>query len=246
MYALIGKTLGHSFSANFFNDKFQKENINETYVLAPLANISDLNQFLNNYPELKGFNVTIPYKEQIIPFLDYISPEANEIGAVNVVKIDWIDGKRYLSGFNTDAIGFQDSIYLLIKPNMRKALILGTGGASRAVEYILHSMGIATVKVSRNKTTDCLTYSELSEKIMTNHLIIVNTTPLGTWPDTELCPDIPYQFITPQHLCFDLVYNPEITTFLKKSAAKDASVKNGLQMLHLQALAAWKIWTTKK
>lgn len=244
MYALIGNPLGHSFSANFFNEKFRREHIDNRYILAQLDDISDVTLLLEDHPDLQGFNVTIPYKQQIIPYLDSLSDEAREIGAVNVVKVEHRDGKRYLKGFNSDAIGFRESIAPLIKPDMKRALILGTGGASHAVDYVLRSLGIETVKVSRTKSEDRLTYADLTEDVMRSHLVIVNTTPLGTWPNTEACPDIPYDFITPGHLCFDLVYNPETTTFMKKAAEHGATVKNGLEMLHLQAIGAWKIWNS--
>lgn len=244
MYALIGKPLGHSFSANFFNEKFKREHIDNRYILAQLDDISDVTLLLEDHPDLQGFNVTIPYKQQIIPYLDSLSDEAREIGAVNVVKVEHKDGKRYLKGFNSDAIGFKESIAPLIKPDMKRALILGNGGASHAVDYVLRSLGIETVKVSRTKAEGRLTYADLTEDVMKNHLVIVNTTPVGTWPNTEVCPDIPYDYITPGHLCFDLVYNPETTTFMKKAAEHGATVKNGLEMLHLQAIGAWKIWNS--
>ncbi len=244
MYALIGKPLGHSFSANFFNEKFQREHIDNRYILAPLDDISDVIKLLEDHPDLQGFNVTIPYKQQIIPYLDALSDEAREIGAVNVVKVEHKDGKRFLKGFNSDAIGFKESISPLIKSDMKRALILGTGGASKAVDYVLRSLGIETVKVSRKASEEVLTYSDLTEEVMKEHLVIVNTTPLGTWPNTDACPDIPYDFITPNHLCFDLVYNPETTTFMRKAAEHEATVKNGLEMLHLQAIGAWDIWNS--
>lgn len=246
MYALIGKPLGHSFSADFFNEKFKREGIDNSYILAPLDCISEVAQLLESHPDLQGFNVTIPYKQQIIPYLDALSEEAMEIGAVNVVKVENINGKRFLKGFNSDTIGFKESITPLIKPYMKKALILGTGGASHAVEYVLRSAGIETVKVSRNEARGILTYAQLSKEVMDNHPIIVNTTPLGMWPKIDVCPDIPYDLITSQHLCFDLVYNPEVTSFMKKAAERGAAVKNGLQMLHLQAIAAWNIWNNNE
>ncbi len=242
MYALIGNPLSHSFSADFFNDKFKKENINEYYKLAPLTHLADLSEFLNANPDLKGFNVTIPYKESIIPFLDSLSSEAFEIGAVNVVKIDTANGQKKLKGYNTDAIGFKTSIMPLLKPYMKHAIILGTGGASNAVDFVLRSIGLETIKVSRRKTSGQLTYPELSEEVLAKHTVIVNTTPLGMWPHTDSFPDMPYHFITPAHLCFDLIYNPDVTAFMRKASEQGAIVKNGLEMLHLQALAAWDIW----
>ena len=244
MFALIGKPLAHSFSADFFNEKFKREGIDNKYILAPLDSISEVTRLLDDHPDLQGFNVTIPYKQQIIPYLDALSHEAREIGAVNVVKVSHRGGKRFLKGYNSDAIGFKNSIAPLLKPDMTKALILGTGGASHAVEYVLRSLGIECVKVSRTPADGRIIYSDLSEAVMAAHLVIVNTTPLGTWPNTDTCPDIPYHLLSPRHLCFDLVYNPSITLFMKKAAENGATVKNGLEMLHLQALAAWDIWNS--
>lgn len=246
MFALIGKPLGHSFSADFFNEKFRQEGIDNSYILAPLDNISEVATLLDSHPDLQGFNVTIPYKQQIIPYLDALSDEAMEIGAVNVVKVENINGRRFLKGFNSDAIGFKKSIRPLITPDMKKALILGTGGASHAVEYVLRSEGIDTVKVSRKAAPGRLTYADLTKEVMDSHLVIVNTTPLGTWPNTDTCPDLPYGMISPRHLCFDLVYNPDMTLFMKKAAERGATVKNGLEMLHLQAFAAWDIWNNNE
>ena len=211
MYGLIGNPLGHSFSAKFFNEKFRKEGIEESYNLFPLPDILCVNEMLRENKELKGFNVTIPYKEQIIPLLDSISKEAAEIGAVNVVRVDNYEGKQWLSGFNTDVIGFRESIRPLLRPEMKKALVLGTGGASRSVVYALSNMGIRVTLVSRAKNENTITYSELTKDIIESNLIIVNTTPLGMWPEIDRCPDIPYQFITDRHVCYDLVYNPEET-----------------------------------
>lgn len=244
MFALIGKPLAHSFSADFFNEKFKREGIDNKYILAPLDSITEVTKLLDDHPDLQGFNVTIPYKQQIIPYLDSLSVEAREIGAVNVVKVERKGGRIFLKGYNSDAIGFKNSIAPLLMPSMDKALILGTGGASHAVDYVLRSLGIKTVKVSRTPALGKLTYGDLSEEVMASHLVIVNTTPLGTWPNTDTCPDIPYKLITPRHLCFDLVYNPALTLFMKKAADQGATVKNGLEMLHLQALAAWEIWNS--
>lgn len=241
MYGLIGKPLGHSFSASFFNDKFEKENIPEHYSLFPLDNIGQLQQLLNDHPDLKGLNVTIPYKKEVIPFLSELSEAASEIGAVNVIKFG-SDGK--LSGHNTDAIGFRNSIEPLLEPHMKKALVLGTGGASLAVAYVLRSLGLQVTFVSRKSSPGMLTYSELTPEVIAENHVIVNTTPLGTWPDTDACPDIPYNLLTPAHLCHDLVYNPEITKFMRLANEYGAKVKNGLEMLKGQAVAAWEIWNS--
>lgn len=241
MFGLIGKPLGHSFSAKFFNKKFSEEGIPEHYDLFPLDDIKDLETLINNHPDLRGLNVTIPYKQQVIPFLSSLDEDASEIGAVNVIKF-LPDGK--LKGYNTDAIGFRDSISPLLKPHMKKALVLGTGGASKAICHVLRKLGLSVLKVSRNAKDDTLSYSQLTPDIISTHHVIVNTTPLGMWPHTEEAPAIPYSLLTPDHLCYDLVYNPEVTEFMKRASEKGAAVKNGLDMLHGQALAAWEIWTS--
>lgn len=239
MYGLIGKPLGHSFSANFFNKKFTDENIPERYFLFPLDSITELPSLLRNHPDLKGLNVTIPYKQTVIPYLDSLDKAAAEIGAVNVIKIS---KDNSLKGYNSDAVGFKDSIEPLIHDHMKRALVLGTGGASKAVCYVLKMLGIEVLSVSRNSHDEVISYNDLSPEIISSHHIIVNTTPLGMWPNVDQAPDIPYHLLTPQHLCYDLVYNPETTTFMKRSAQHGATVKNGLDMLHGQALAAWRIW----
>lgn len=243
MYGLIGKKLGHSFSANFFNKKFKDEGICEEYKLFPIDSISCLPDILKNYDGLKGLNVTIPYKEEVIPFLNEMSPEAREIGAVNTILISRMGQYIFLKGFNTDALGFKNSILPLIRPEMKHSLVLGTGGASKAVDYVLGSLGINVTKVSRTGHADnIITYNDITEEIIANNLLIINTTPLGMYPETETCPPLPYNYLTKRHLCYDLVYNPEMTLFLQKSKEMGAEVKNGLEMLKLQALAAWEIW----
>jgi len=242
MYGLIGYPLSHSFSADFFNKKFREEKIDESYDLFPIETISVLPEFLKTRPELNGLNVTIPYKEKVLPYLDAISDEASQIGAVNVIRIERSGDSHQLCGYNTDAKGFHDSIMPLMKPHMQNALILGTGGASRAVEFVLRKMGLGMKKVSRNPREGQLSYSQLTPDILSSHHVIVNTTPLGMWPDVDNAPDIPYSLLTHYHLCYDLIYNPEETAFLKKASEHRAAVKNGLEMLHIQALAAWEIW----
>ena len=242
MYGLIGNPIKHSFSADFFNSKFKREGIDEEYRLFQLEKIDDLKELLTEHKDLKGLNVTIPYKQQVIPYLDGLSDEAREIGAVNVIKIS--EGGHRLEGFNSDAVGFRDSIKPLLRPHMRKALILGTGGASRAVEYVLRKEGLEVMKVSRKGKDGLLSYSDMTQEVMSEFHIIVNTTPLGMWPKTDTCPDIPYSLLTPGHLCFYLVYNPETTLFMQKASEMGATVKNGLEMLHGQAIAAWKIWNS--
>ena len=246
MYGLIGYPLQHSFSSKFFNEKFQREGIDAEYLNFEIEHIFDLRRILVFNPHLKGLNVTIPYKEAVITFLDDISPEAREIGAVNVIKIERSFGNTYgykLTGYNTDYIGFKNSIQPFILPEQhRKALVLGTGGASKAVCKALETLGIDWTYVSRNAKVGTLTYDTLTPEIISEYKVIVNTTPLGTFPNVDDCPNIPYSSLTPQHLLYDLVYNPTETTFLKKGKQMGATIKNGAEMLELQALAAWEIW----
>ncbi|NLZ94929.1 MAG: shikimate dehydrogenase [Bacteroidales bacterium] len=246
IYGLIGFPLAHSFSAKFFNEKFQKEGINAEYLNFEIEHIFDLRRVLLFNPHLKGLNVTIPHKEAVIEFLDDISPIAKKIGAVNVIKIErgYRDTYGYkLKGYNTDYIGFKDSISPLINPELhRKALVLGTGGASKAVCSALEALGVEWTYVSRTPREGALTYDTLTPDILSDNKIIINTTPLGTYPNIEESPNIPYQALTSQHLLYDLVYNPTETTFLRKGRQMGAATKNGEEMLQLQALAAWDIW----
>ncbi|MDD2476247.1 MAG: shikimate dehydrogenase [Dysgonamonadaceae bacterium] len=250
MYGLIGYPLQHSFSSKFFNEKFKDENIDAEYLNFEIEHIFDLRRILVFNPHLKGLNVTIPYKEAVITFLDDISPVAKEIGAVNVIKIErtFTDTYGYkLKGYNTDYIGFKKSIQPLIVPNLHnRALVLGTGGASKAVCKALESLGIAWTYVSRTPKKGALTYDALTPEILSDNKIIINTTPLGTFPNVDDCPNIPYSALTPQHLLYDLVYNPSVTTFLKRGQQMGSTIKNGAEMLELQALAAWDIWTEGK
>ena len=243
MYGLIGKKLIHSFSADFFNKKFQQEGINEEYRLFPIPDLDDLPLLLALNPDLKGLNVTIPYKQKVIPYLSELSEEAKNIGAVNVIKVVYKNEKIILKGYNSDCIGFKNSLVPLLNNDIKKALILGTGGASKAVAYVLECLGIAYKFVSRSPKEGQLSYSELSSDVLSKTLLIVNTTPLGMFPKVDEYPPIPYHLLTPKHLCYDLVYNPEETQFMKIARSYGAKVKNGLEMLELQALAAWDIWT---
>lgn len=243
LYGLIGRKLGHSFSAEFFNKKFKEEGINASYRLFELKEISELPEILINNKNLKGLNVTVPFKEEVLPYLTSIAEEAEEIGAVNVLKINPDKNKLDIKGFNTDVIGFRDSLVPLLRPDINQALILGTGGASKAVGFVLKKLGIKTLFVSRQTSKGDLTYEMIDKKIMEQNLLIVNTTPLGMFPDINSAPPLPYDFITNEHICYDLVYNPLETVFLKKAALKGAVIKNGLEMLHLQAIASWDIWT---
>ncbi|MDE5887701.1 MAG: shikimate dehydrogenase [Muribaculaceae bacterium] len=242
MYGLIGNPLGHSFSADFFNEKFKKEEINESYKLFPLENIELLPSLLEKYPHLKGLNVTIPYKREVLQYLDSLSDAVKEIGAVNVIKIIRSQHTVKLIGYNSDAVGFRKTIEPLLKPYMTKALVLGTGGASKAVIYVLKSLGLEVISVSRERTESSISYSDLSPELLTSCFVIVNTTPLGMWPKVDEAPDLPYSALTKKHLLYDLVYNPQITEFMKKGALRGATVKNGLDMLHEQAIEAWRIW----
>lgn len=242
MFGLIGRKISHSYSADFFNRKFEREGIKNSYELFPLPSIQDFKSLIESHPELEGLNVTIPYKQEIIPFLNSLSEEANEIGAVNVIQFKRDNGNLYLKGFNTDSIGFEKSLLPLLKPDIKNALILGTGGASKAVAYILKKHGINITFVSRNPKEDDLAYDQLNREIMNKNLLIVNTTPVGMFPDVDGYPQIPYDLLTELHVCYDVVYNPEETVFLKKAKERGATIKNGIEMLRLQALAAWDIW----
>ena len=240
-YGLIGYPLGHSFSKRFFTEKFENEQINAIYESYPIDNIQKLTKIIASV-ELSGLNVTIPYKEQVIPFLDELNKDAAEIGAVNVIKFIRSNNTLTLKGFNTDAIGFENSIRPLLKAHHSKALILGTGGASKAIKFVLQKLGIETVYVSRTPTVGQLTYGELNEIIMSDFTVIVNASPVGTFPNVDTCPAIPYQFLTDKHLLYDVVYNPAETLFLKKGREQGAVGLNGEQMLVEQAMAAWEIW----
>lgn len=244
MYGLIGFPLGHSFSARYFAKKFKRENINESYHLFEIPEISELPDLIYEHPDLNGLNVTIPYKREIFKYLDDISEDARAIGAVNVIKIErnCTGRKKKLIGFNSDWRGFSESLRPMLHDDVKKALVLGTGGASAAVVYALLQIGIEPTLVSRKPKENCITYNDLDENIMQSHLLIVNTTPLGMSPNTDTYPEIPYNLLKSRHICYDLVYNPVKTEFMKRSAESGACVKNGLEMLHLQAELSWKIW----
>lgn len=242
-YGLLGYPLGHSFSKNYFNQKFEAEKINAEYLNFEIPNIKNIKEVLKENPDLRGLNVTIPYKEQVIPFLDELDKDASVIGAVNVIKFaKGMFGKQKLIGFNSDIIGFKQSIAPLLTSKHRKALILGTGGASKAVFHGLKQLGVGSTLVSRKEKEFCITYEEITPEIMKSYTVIVNTTPLGMYPNINSCPNIPYDLLTPDHLLYDLLYNPDETLFMKKGKEKGAVVKNGLEMLLLQAFASWEIW----
>ena len=246
LYGLLGYPLGHSFSAKYFAEKFAKEGIDATYKNFEFAEVADAVAYLLQQDDLQGFNVTIPHKQAIMPYLNGLSAEAEAIGAVNVVCVKRdADGAVKLLGCNSDVVGFSNSIQPLLRPKLHsKALVLGTGGASKAVMYGLRKLGVEPIYVSRTPTEGQLTYNDLTPEVMRNYKVIVNCTPLGMYPKVDACPDIPYQYLTPDHLLYDLVYNPLETLFMKRGAAQGAVVKNGLEMLHLQAEAAWVDWNS--
>jgi len=241
---LLGKTLAHSFSKQYFTEKFIRENINDyEYINIELDDIQKFTELLEQYPNLIGLNVTIPYKEQVLSFVDECDEIVKEIGAANTLKISKT-GK--ISAYNTDVYGFAQSIKPHIKKHHKQALILGSGGASKAVKFALNKMNIPVKIVSRNpQKSDEISYDNLDENTVKNHQIIVNTTPLGTYPNTESAPDFPYDFIEKNHIFYDLVYNPAQTIFLINARQKGATIINGLKMLQLQAEQSWKIWTKK-
>lgn len=241
-YGIIGNPLGHSFSRGFFTEKFAREGIDAQYLNFQIPEIKLLPEVLKENPELRGLNVTLPYKREVIPFLDELSEEAREIGAVNVIRCTMDNGRWTMKGFNSDIIGFTESIKPLLKPHHKKALILGTGGASRAIRVGLNRLGLEWKYVSRTPHEGMFTYNDITAETLKEYEVIVNCSPVGMYPKVDECPAIPYEYLTPDNLLFDLVYNPEITLFMKKGTLQGATVKNGLEMLHLQAIASWNFW----
>lgn len=240
---LIGKTLAHSFSKKYFENKFRKENISGwSYCNFEMKNISEFKNLIASQTDLAGINITYPFKEEIIPFLDFLDPEAGRIGAVNCVKIR----NRSTTGYNTDAYGFKQSIKPFLEPKHNKALVFGTGGSSKAIAYSLQQIGIEFYFVTsgNKKTENSFFYSELSPFVMSQFLLLINCTPLGMFPEINAAPQIPYESITKDHLAYDLIYNPEETLFLKQCRLKGAITINGLSMLQLQAEKSWEIWNT--
>jgi len=237
---LIGKTLSHSFSKNYFAEKFEREDINDfRYDNFELTSIEEFPDLIKSTPNLLGLNVTIPYKKEVMPFLDEISEEAQAVGAVNTI----LKKKNKLFGYNTDVIGFQQSLEPLLKSHHTKALILGTGGAAKAVAYVLNQLGIKFLFISRTPSENQLTYSQVDASVLESYPIVINTTPLGMYPKVDVAPGINFTSLNKQHLLYDLIYNPVETLFLQKGKARGATTKNGLQMLERQAEAAWAIWT---
>ncbi len=245
-YGLIGYPLGHSFSKSYFNEKFENEGINAEYINFEIPTLDSLPEILASNPELKGLNVTIPYKEKVISYLDSISPEARAIGAVNVIRVDHKGYDTYLKGFNSDVIGFTKSIEPLLERFHKKALILGTGGASKAINFGLKSLGLETVFVSRFERPGTIQYSQITPDIIQEYNVIVNCTPCGMYPHIDECPQLPYEAMTSKNILYDLLYNPDETLFMKKGAQHGATVKNGLEMLLLQAFASWEFWHNKE
>lgn len=240
-FGLIGKSLGHSFSKQYFEEKFQKEGLNHTFENFELSAIEEV-KLVFSIPDLKGLSVTIPYKEQIIPFLDSLSEEAQAIGAVNCVRIS---GEGEKTGYNTDAFGFHQMIKPFLTNDHERALILGTGGASKAVAYVLKKIGLDVLWVSRNpKEEKEFAYKDINEHMLRACKIIVNCTPVGTFPDVDDCIPFPFEYLTEKHLCVDLIYNPEESRFLKESRLHQATTLNGFSMLKEQANKAWEIWNS--
>lgn len=241
IFGLLGKNISYSFSRGYFTEKFKELNLNNyKYVNFDIQKIEDFPSIIEEYKNLKGINVTIPYKEEVIPFLSKLDKTAKKIGAVNTIKFT---KRGNLKGYNSDIVGFENSILHLIEKHHKKALILGTGGASKAIAYALKRNKIKFKFVSRNPSSKKeISYESLSEQIIEDYTIIINSTPLGTSPDIEKYPNIPYQFISKKHLLFDVIYNPDMTVFLSKGKKQGAKIKNGLEMLELQAEESWRIW----
>ena len=242
IYGLIGYPLGHSFSVGYFNEKFQNEGIDAKYVNFEIPQIDMLEEVIASNPDLKGLNVTIPYKEKVISYLDNVSPEARTIGAVNVIRVIHKGKSVILKGYNSDVIGFTQSIEPRLEPYHKKALILGTGGASKAVNYGLKSLGLETVLVSRYERPGTIQYEKLTPDDIREYNVIVNCTPCGMYPHTNKCPNLPYEAMDSHTLLYDLIYNPDETLFMYKGRKQGATVVNGLEMLLLQAFVSWEIW----
>lgn len=246
IYGLIGYPLEHSLSISYFNQKFEDEGIDAQYENFEIQSIESLMEVIDSTPNLRGLNVTIPYKEKVISYLDTLSPEARAIGAVNVIRVRHENNKVVLKGYNSDVIGFTQSIEPMLEKHHKKALILGTGGASKAVDYGLKALGLETVFVSRYKRPGTIQYKDITPEVIKEYNVIVNCTPCGMYPHTDECPDLPYESMDNHTILYDLIYNPDETLFMKKGAAFGANVKNGLEMLLLQAFASWEFWNTNE
>ena len=245
-FGLIGFPLGHSFSKSYFTEKFRAENLSDcSYENYPIEKITELKPILENEKDLIGLNVTIPYKQQVMELLDHIEDQALEIGAVNTIKVIRDRGKYSMSGYNTDVYGFEQPLMASLKSYHTHALILGTGGASKAVSYILRKHRIRYRFVSRiPKDDSVLSYSDLTPQVIRENLLIINCSPVGMHPNVDHHPDIPYEGVTERHILYDLIYNPEMTEFLKRGSKKKATLINGLPMLRIQAEKAWEIWNS--
>lgn len=245
-YGLIGFPLGHSFSISYFNEKFRNELIDAEYINFEIPTIEALPEVLASNPELRGLNVTIPYKEKVISYLDQVSPEARTIGAVNVIRVMHKGNDIILKGYNSDVIGFTKSIEPMLEKWHKKALILGTGGASKAIDYGLRSLGLETVFVSRYQRPETIQYESITPDVIKEYNVIINCTPLGMYPNVEQCPNLPYEAMDGHNILYDLIYNPDETLFMKRGAQYGANVKNGLEMLLLQAFASWEFWNEER
>jgi len=238
-FGLVGKNIGYSFSKNYFTERFRNDNVlDNSYDNFDIQDISEFPKIIEDNPDLAGLNVTIPYKEIVIPYLDSLSKKATQIGAINVIRFK----KGKLKGYNSDYYGFKKSLQPLLKPHHKKALILGTGGASKAIAFALDELDILYTFVSREAKENTIDYNRINATTFDNYQIIINCTPLGTSPNTAAFPPLPYEFFTENHIAFDLIYNPQETQFLSKAKANGATIKNGMEMLILQAEKAWKIW----
>lgn len=246
-FGLIGFPLSHSFSKKFFTEKFEKENILDCkYELFPIETADELLPLIAENPSLCGLNVTIPHKLNVIPFLSSIDQAAQEIGAVNCIAINQLGTSPVLKGYNTDAYGFAESLKPLLTQYHQKALIFGDGGAAKAVKFTLAQLGIPYQVVVRKAAANAILYADVTPDILTEHHLLINTTPLGMSPNLDSSPQIPYAYLTPKHLAYDLVYNPEETQFLSRAKESGAKIKNGLEMLYLQAERSWYIWNSIK
>lgn len=243
IYGLIGYPLVHSFSRDFFNQKFMAEGIDAEYINFEIESIDQLMEIIADHPNLNGLNVTAPYKEAVIPYLDSLDDDARDIGAVNVIRFIRKGRSLELRGYNSDVVGFGKTLPGILNPQRTSALVLGTGGAAKAVSAAFRHHGIKVQLVSRRKSEHTLIYEEITRAMVADYKIVVNATPLGKYPDDNCCPDFPYRFLTPAHLCYDLIYNPEETLFMRKASRYGAETKNGIEMLLLQAFDSYDIWT---
>lgn len=242
-FGLIGYPLSHSFSKKFFTEKFREERItNCEYELYPIENIDLFVKLWSDDPELCGINVTIPYKVQVLPYLDELDEASAAIGAVNCILIGRKNAEQWIKGYNTDAYGFEESLKPLLEPHHRKALIFGDGGAAKAIKYVLNKLNIPFLVVTRKAAENSILYEEVDGAMLSEYTILINTTPLGMSPNVDTLPEIPYDLLSDQHIGYDLVYNPEETAFLKQVRLHGGKTKNGLEMLHLQAIRSWEIW----